>query len=535
MTRTVARSVVATSDGEISVAKIIELNPEPSKKIPIPLIAGEMPDAVARAEKSLIAVNAEIYQRGGILVRPVRLPDIAGSTDAIRRAPGALTLVAVDTIWLQLELARCCEFLKFDARKDDYKIIDPPKEVAQSYLALAGDWRVRSLRGLIESPTIRADGSMLNVPGYDRASGLLADFDPDWPAIPPRPTRDDARAALKRLLRPVDEYAFATKADQAVWAAMVLTALVRPTLPAAPLFAMSASAAGSGKTEACNAAAIIATGRAAAAMSWGSAEEESEKRLGSMLLAGDAVLLIDNIERPLRGEMICSALTSESVKVRILGQSRSVSVPTSVLLMATGNNLTIAGDLNRRALVAIIDPGVERPELRRFGWTPSSRAHEEREKLVNAGLTIMRAYHVAGYPDAGDLPPFGSFEKWSERVRGALVWSGAADPVEVMERTREKDPEREQLAALLSAWVAAVGTDAITVRDVLRRTDARNYPNPPLEELREIIDSIRGHNDAARALGRYLSRYEGRIVDKRKFARDPRLDRDGVVLWKVIE
>lgn len=496
----------------------------------ITVTPGDLPGVVTAAEMVLLAGGSEIYQRGGVLVRPIRLAEPGGDT-WLQRAPGALTLLTVDPTWLQLELARLAEFVKFDARLGDVKPIDVPVEVARAYLALAGEWRAPPLRGVIEAPTVRADGSILAKPGYDAATGLLAEFDGRWPAPPAEPSQSEARAALKRLMRLVAEYPFATVADRAIWPAMVLTALIRATLPTAPLLAVSSPTPGSGKTELANAAAILATGRRAPAMTWGANDEESEKRLGALMLAGDPIVLLDNIERPLAGEQLCAALTSQEISVRVLGQSRNVRIPTSVSMFATGNNLVIRGDLNRRALVAVIDPGVERPELRRFDWTPNEYALEHRVHLVNDALTILRAHHLAGYPGYRELPPFGSFEDWSRRVRAALLFAGAADPVDVIERTREKDPERELLAALVRTWLAAIGPGPITVREVLHQTDSRQYPNPPLEELREVIDSVRMGHDAARSLGRYLSRHEGRIVDRARFVR--RGTEDGAVRWAL--
>lgn len=489
---------------------------------------GERPRIIVEAERALIRAGSPIYQRGA-LVRPLRLAD-AGS-DWIHRYAGALTLVPVDPVWLQNEMTRVAKFWKFDARLKRERPIDAPKEVAQGLLALAGEWRFPPLRGVIEAPTLRADGSLLAKPGYDPETGLLADFAEDWPKLPDDPTLNEAHGALRKLLAPVAMVPFATDADRALWPAMVCTALIRATLPAAPLIGVSSPIAGSGKTEIVNTAAIIATGRAAPAMNWGDAEEESEKRLGSMMIAGDPLLLIDNIERPLRGEMLCSALTSPEVSVRILGQSRQVRLPTTVLMLATGNNLVLSGDLNRRALVMVIDPGVERPELRRFDWLPTDYAREHRAKLVNAALTLLRAYHLAGYPGYETLTPFGSFEEWSRRVRGALVWAGADDPVAVIERTRAKDPERELLAALLHAWFEAFGLDAITVSEVLHRTDSRQYPNPELERLREIIETVRGKQDAARAVGRYIGKFEKRIVNGLRFVRRGEVRR--AIEWAV--
>ena len=66
------------------------------------------------------------------------------------------------------------------------------------------------------------------------------------------------------------------------------------------------------------------------------------------------------------------------VRVRILGLSKQVDAPTSVLITATGNNLTLSGDMTRRAIRAELDAGVERPELREFDFNPKDVFRERR-------------------------------------------------------------------------------------------------------------------------------------------------------------
>ena len=51
---------------------------------------------------------------------------------------------------------------------------------------------------------------------------------------------------------------------------------------------------------------MVATGRLATAMSQGANEEEDEKRLFSVLLQGDLILLIDNVRRPIQGDALCT-------------------------------------------------------------------------------------------------------------------------------------------------------------------------------------------------------------------------------------
>jgi putative DNA primase/helicase len=53
------------------------------------------------------------------------------------------------------------------------------------------------LSGVINAPTLRADGSMLSKPGYDSATGLLfAPNGSEFPDIPDRPSHAEAKDKL---------------------------------------------------------------------------------------------------------------------------------------------------------------------------------------------------------------------------------------------------------------------------------------------------------------------------------------------------
>ena len=92
-----------------------------------------------------------------------------------------------------------------------------------------------------------------------------------------------------------------------------------------------------------------------------------EKRLGAAVLAGDVVISIDNCEHELQSVFLCQALTQQKLNIRVLGSSRNVETPVTATMFATGNNLTIAGDLTRRALLGALDARCEHPERRCYG------------------------------------------------------------------------------------------------------------------------------------------------------------------------
>jgi hypothetical protein len=95
----------------------------------------------------------------------------------------------------------------------------------------------------------------------------------------------------------------------------MLTAVCRKMLRTAPLHGFTAPTMGTGKSLIADVVAMIATGREAPVMSQGSSEEEDEKRLLSVLMQGDPVVVIDNVTRPVTGDALCSILTSETGRV----------------------------------------------------------------------------------------------------------------------------------------------------------------------------------------------------------------------------
>jgi hypothetical protein len=101
-------------------------------------------------------------------------------------------------------------------------------------------------------------------------------------------------------------------------------------------------------------------------MKYADTDEEATKTMLAVLAEGDQVVLIDNVERPLEGDTLCAVLTSESYRQRVLGRTEMMSVPTTTLFLATGNQLVITGDLRTRALMCRLDPKTEHPERRQF-------------------------------------------------------------------------------------------------------------------------------------------------------------------------
>lgn len=471
--------------------------------------AGQIDQAADEAVRGLMGDGSPYYQRGECLVREVRGVARSAGADASRATPPFLAIATAPM--LQDDLERTCRFMTRqevpDASEVRLRTVACPKSLPAVILARAGRLPVPPIRGIAEVPLLHADGTLV-ADGYDPRAQVVVVAPGHWPAVPEQPSDEEAAEALARIDAVIAGFPFVKDCDRAVIVAGMLSAVLRPTLPACPGFACSSPVRGSGKSKLADVCAVIATGRTAPAMSWPRQEDEAEKRLAASVMSGDAVILLDNIETPLRGDCLNSLLTQPTVSLRVLGRSQMLRVGAASLLLATGNNLILQGDLSRRFLVAHLDPRDERPELRQFAFDPVQFALTERGALVAALHTIARW----GMRQRVNLAPVGSFETWSRRVRDPLVALGLADCCEVLADLHKEDPEREAALELLTEWGRSFREiEEQSVADVIRHaTQGGGKP-----ALRDALDAVAGGPGGInpKRLGKYLSRIRDRMFD----------------------
>ena len=166
-----------------------------------------------------------------------------------------------------------------------------------------------------------------------------------FPTIPDRPTKEQAFAALEQLKVVIRGYGFGA-AGRSVALSCTITAVVRAALPAAPGHGFDAAVPGSGKTKLFDIASVLATGHRAAAIAapaGRNATEELYKQLAASVLAGDQMILLDNLEIVLDLPLLCQILTEQKVTIRRFGRLKNVVAACVALVGATGNNLAIHG------------------------------------------------------------------------------------------------------------------------------------------------------------------------------------------------
>ncbi|NQV26502.1 MAG: hypothetical protein HQ518_19270, partial [Rhodopirellula sp.] len=484
------------------------------------------------------ASRAMVYQRAGVLVHVVNDSNATGAGITLPE-----TVPQIRSLPKAIIRERITQAVRLITERQDGEDIKrcpvrPPDWLVQA-IHQRGDYNgaVMTLAGITRTPTLRADGTVIQQPGYDDQTGLLYLPDQHFPEVPEQPTQADATKAAVELLEVVADFPFESDAHRSIWLACVLTLLARPAIGGpCPLFVFDANTRGAGKTLLADAAGIIAHGSAMARNAWPGSEDEVRKMITSIALEGWPAILLDNVANTLGGPSLDMALTGTTWQGRVLGESRMTGpLPLTTVWLASGNNVELAADTARRTLLARLESLEEHPEDRTEfrhhdlkGWVRSQRS-----RLAVAGLTVLRAFFAAGCP-RGSLTPWGSFECWSELIRGAIVFAGQADPCDTRDAVRDADRSAEQVR-LLHAGIeeADVDGEGLTTAEIARllshpisQDGADQWPI-----LRMAITELCGTKINSRGIGYKLRNYRGRVcAGKRLECRD---GHGGVKKWFI--
>ena len=395
-------------------------------------------------------------------------------------------------------LGRRIRFQKWMKTANGVVPVDVPDKLSKTIIKKSGERGLPVLKGVITAPILRADGSLLNEPGYDAASGLLLIGD-DFPRIAEKLDDGGLHAALATLMKPYEKFPYATNAARGVMLAAALTAIVRRTLPTAPGFASDAPMASSGKT-----LLMLSMLRFAGVTPsvWPSAagdEREIRKGLLTRSRSGVAAWLMDNVVGVLSSPSLDAYMTAEYYSDRVLCTNEGEEYPANRLVLFSGNNMVLGGTLWRRILTIRLDAKTDRPDRRHFKLRPIEYCRVHRQEMVAAGLGILRTFLTEGKTiqtkdEKGENDPMGSFEDWDGLIRQCVVWLGnkgiaqnTADPCRVTEEAKEKDPDTHTLALFHAGIAKTKGAAKWKVADL-----EPLYRNPKNEELREAIGQIEG-------------------------------------------
>ena len=416
---------------------------------------------------------------------------------------GAATIRPVTRDEVIIAAHQLCQPVKL--KSSDRCEITLPDKVADLYLAMPEDWRLRPLAGLTSSPILHGEGSIRTEHGYDPETRCFCCCNLKL-TVPETPSRDDAERALATLRRAFRTHAFADRQsvsevmqingepttvevvdlakppgkDETSLLVALLTAVARPSLPLSPAAVFRApaiSGAGTGKGLLARAISVVAFGQQPHAAALGDGNE-FDKGLTAELLRGDPSILIDNLNRrTLRSPVLCTALSERPAMLRILGASEMRQTNSTAFIAITGNALTIAEDLVRRVITIDVDAKCENPEQRKFAGNFLGEISCQRGELLAAALCIWRF----GRQNAATLTrgqPLGGFEQWSQWVRDSLLTLGCQDPIAHVSDLKSSDPDRVRTVEIFQSWWEHHEDELVKASELTDEVQALIVPGP---------------------------------------------------------
>jgi hypothetical protein len=497
---------------------------------------------VHQAIEALAKRDHDIYQRGGQLVRVTR-PTRAKSYRRFS-ASGAPKIEPIPAPNLRTRLTQVATICMMKKKDGDLEKVEihPPDWLAAQIMSM-GTWLgIRPLEGVITTPSLLEDGSVLQRPGYHAPSGLiyLPEPDADYPPLPEQMTQALAQRARDALLEVVCDFPFVSDEHRAAWMAALLTPLARTAFDGpSPFFLIDGNIRGVGKGLLADTIAIISTGRDFARATYTDDRDEMQKVITAIALEGERLVLFDNLVGAFGNPTLDNALTAVEWQNRLLGTNNRPRLPLLASWYGTGNNIMLLADSGRRVCPIRLESHDEHPENKPaadyrhpnlLAWV-----REHRTRLLMAALTILSAYCRAGRPDQG-LESWGSFEGWSALVRNAIVWVDLPDPALTREEfVAHSDRDVESLRGLLAGWQEidpeGAGRTAGQVIDILKDKKRLDEFCVLREVLADLFDLSQGKLPSPQKLGYLLRRYRGRNVGGVCF--DSRPAHGGRVAWRV--
>jgi hypothetical protein len=400
----------------------------------------------------------------------------------------------------------------------DVNVIDPPEKYIGILLEMGDYQHIPQLAGIARQPYFYGNFLFGSVEGYDPESRMFGAFRANDYVVPQTPTLEQAQKALDELIALLTEFRFQSPHDRDAALAGIFTAVLRSSLPTSPMFHVRAPQIASGKSYLCNLIASFAGPGAPAVSAFPESQEECQKYLLSALLDSPAVVIFDNLTKDLLPyTSLCSALTEESIRGRILGLSKTAWVSTKTLFVSSGNNVGPVRDMTRRTIVIALDPQTELASSRDFKLDPLSVVRNQRAYYVSLVLTVVNAWQAAGRPMT-NCRKLASYERWSEMVRQPLMWLGVSDPAAGLYSAQENDPEKQMLLRLLLAWKQCFASVPTMVREAVSYAVSGAANSGDLREVLEEVAERRGEINR-RTLGHMIARYEGRVVGGMRFER----------------
>lgn len=404
--------------------------------------------------------------------------------------------------------------------------ITPSRSVLSAVLSRRHWPDVPMLRGLISAPVLRPDGTLLQDPGYDPATGYYLTTRMRMERVPDVPSAAQVNMAASFLLdRFLADFPWRSDADRANYLALLATPLLRPyTRALVPFGIVDATMPGSGKTILTSCIGLLVGQRV---LTWPDADEELRKQITTVLADQVGAIVFDNL---IEGHVINSAVLARLITERTwtdrrLGSNSAATFTNDRVWLATGNNLRTGGDMASRSVWVRLDPDCPQPEAR-TGFSiphldtwimdPDNQATVLHHLLV---LIVDWCRHNAptasiGDTAAGGVPQMRQFTKWAQHLGGFLAHIGVPGFLANHADNAGLDEDAAEAAQFLHTWHHIFAERPVTARELCAHAEPE--PGRP-DPWRGTFPTTRGGRPLnTKSLGWYLrgqtDRWRGGVV-----------------------
>jgi hypothetical protein len=457
----------------------------------------QLRDIVGDTWRAVRAANRhpQLFLRAGALARLARGDD--GPYIELMNEAGAYGYLARIADWVKIT-------------EDAVLDVSPVRDVARDMLVYPHP-ELPHLEAVASAPVFDRDGTLVSTPGYHPSARLWYRHDGlQIGAIPERPTPDEVAAARSLLIDDLlVDFPFTADSDRAhALAALLLPFVRRMVAGCTPIHLLEAPTPGSGKGLLADLVSILILGRTCDPTTLSRDEDETRKKITSVLLKAQPVILLDNIKDGVDSAQLASALTSERWSDRILGQSRMIDLPNRATWIVTGNNLHLSLEIARRSVRVRIDAKVDQP------WKRTGFKHDplrdwvrtHRAELVRALATLVRAWLAAGQPTGARV--LGSFESWARVVGGILEHAGIPGFLQDTDQLYEAaDADGQEWREFASAWWTKFGPRWVTASDLLALALERDLLGSIVRDKAQRAQKIRLGKALSTMRDRHLASY----------------------------
>ncbi|GHU17881.1 hypothetical protein FACS1894163_09310 [Spirochaetia bacterium] len=349
---------------------------------------------------------------------------------------------------------------------------------------------VPELRGIINHPFLSKDRTIVEGYGYNKETGYFVNSHVQVSILNP----DEAMQVLDDVY---GDFPWASQGDLHAAMLMPLTMICKQAYSGAtPMFSVNASKEGTGKSLSVQATCAGITGQLPALGCAPPDDAEMEKRLTTVIISGATTHIIDNIPTKMVFDFpsLVSAVSARRFSGRMLGYNKPINAPFEVLVIYTGNNITVTPEAARRTIPVLLTEKVKtdyrHKDLIEYCIQNSPR-------IVSAFITLAKWGLENSAESAFTLDGFEAWAAVIGRIAAALGWEDALD--------RQRETYTESVNGEFSG-VEGFLADAY-------KLDMYSYTTTdllPAAEAALLVDELKSKKAQSIALGRIITKIQGR-------------------------